>query len=153
HVPPGSGLTGGGIYLANHVRQGDKVKPISQKRSSTTGRAPVIEHQEGGFALYRRHCLHCHGVSGAGDGPTANFLYPRPRDYRPAKFKFTSTPNGAKPTRDDLRRTIRDGLHGTSMPAFESMMSASEIDQVLEYVLFLSMRGETELALIDEAAI
>ncbi|MHC5544587.1 c-type cytochrome, partial [Singulisphaera rosea] len=88
-----------------------------------------------------------------GNGPTADFLFPRPRDYRPGKFKFTSTPNGAKPTHDDLLRTIRDGLHGTSMPAFEALMSPSELEQVTDYVVFLSIRGETELALIDEAAI
>jgi mono/diheme cytochrome c family protein len=107
----------------------------------------------GGYGLYRRHCLHCHGVSGAGDGPTAAFLYPIPRDYRKGLFKFTSTPNGARPHRDDLVRTIREGLHGTSMPAFEALMSEDEIAQVVDYVVFLSIRGETELSLIDEAAI
>jgi mono/diheme cytochrome c family protein len=113
----------------------------------------VEVRQEGGYSLYRLHCLHCHGVSGAGDGPTAPFLFPRPRDYRKGLFKFTSTPTGVKPTREDLRKTIKYGLHGTSMPAFEALMSPREIEQVLEYVIFLSLRGETELALIEEAAI
>src|SRR5579871_3796418 len=44
-----------------------------------------------GRNLYMRHCLHCHGVSGDGDGPTAQYLNPRPRDYRQGVFKFTST--------------------------------------------------------------
>jgi mono/diheme cytochrome c family protein len=158
HVPADSGLPGGGRQLASRIAissNGESTtKQIFVKRPATIeGEEPVVERQEGGFALYRRHCLHCHGVSGAGNGPTAEFLYPRPRDYRPGKFKFTSTPNGAKPTRDDLRRTIRDGLHGTSMPAFDSLMDPTEIEQVLDYVIFLSMRGETELALIDEASI
>ncbi len=157
HVPKGAPLPSGGIQLANYVKAGEgagaQPKPIYVLRSSEPGQPAVKERQEGGYALYRRHCLHCHGVSGAGDGPTADFLFPRPRDYRPGKFKFTSTPNGAKPTREDLRRTIRDGLHGTSMPAFESMMSRAEIEQVLDYVIFLSIRGETELSLIDEASI
>lgn len=157
HVPKGAPLPAGGIQLANYLKTGDaangRTQPIYVLRTVAAGQPPAKERQEGGYALYRRHCLHCHGVSGAGDGPTADFLYPRPRDYRPGKFKFTSTPNGAKPTRDDLRRTIRDGLHGTSMPAFESLMSASEIEQVLDYIVFLSIRGETELSLIDEASI
>lgn len=155
HVPPGSGFASGGIQLASMIAKGKgpDARPEQILIARGQGKDRKIERQEGGYALYRRHCLHCHGVTGAGNGPTAEFLYPRPRDYRPGKFKFTSTPNGAKPTRDDLRRTIRDGLHGTSMPAFDSMMSGPEIEQVLEYVIFLSMRGETELGLIDEASI
>jgi mono/diheme cytochrome c family protein len=39
------------------------------------------------------------------------------------------------------------------MPAFESLMSSIDIDQVLDYVIFLSMRGETELGLIEEALV
>src|SRR5205085_2649795 len=68
-------------------------------------------------------------------------------------FKFTSTNTGAKPTRDDLRKTIRHGLPGTSMPSFDSLMAPEDIEQVVDYVIFLSARGETELGLIEEAAL
>ena len=57
-----------------------------------------------GSTLYRRHCLHCHGVTGDGRGPTAPWVNPPPRDYRRGMFKFTSvvsTP-ASKPTREDL---------------------------------------------------
>src|SRR4051794_15817034 len=112
-VPEDSGLRGDGIYLGNFVKVGDKLEPVVERDPATGKSVPI----EGGYALYRKHCLHCHGVSGAGDGPTAEFLYPRPRDYRPGIFKFTSTnPVDAKPTRDDLRKTVLYGLHGTSMP-------------------------------------
>jgi mono/diheme cytochrome c family protein len=155
-VPAGSVLPGGGIRLANHweFKKGNETvtKAIKVVRIDAAG-TRTEEEQRGGYGLYRLHCLHCHGVSGAGNGPTADFLYPRPRDYRPGKFKFTSTPNGAKPVRDDLRKTIREGLHGTSMPAFEALMSPAELEQVLDYVVYLSIRGETEQSLIEEAAI
>jgi mono/diheme cytochrome c family protein len=105
----------------------------------------------GGYSLYRKHCLHCHGVSGDGNGPTAPFLWPRPRDYRPGIYKFTST-SSDKPTREDLRRTLRQGIANTSMPAFEALMTPAEIEQVLDYVIFLSLRGQTELRLVEEAA-
>lgn len=145
-VPEGMGvlLTGGGARLANYQRQGDR-----RLRNVDKNGVQIA----GGYGLYRRHCLHCHGVSGAGDGPTAAFLYPIPRDYRQGLFKFTSTPNGARPHRDDLIRTVRNGLHGTSMPAFEALMTEDEISQVVDYVIFLSIRGETELSLIDEGSI
>ncbi len=147
-VPAESGLRDDGLYLADHVRVGDKREPVLELDPKTGEKAPI----EGGYALYRRHCLHCHGVTGAGDGPTSEFLFPRPRDYRPGIYKFTSTnPVNAKPSRDDLRKTVRYGLHGTSMPGFEANLNASEIEQVIDYMTFLSMRGETERYLIDEA--
>src|SRR5205814_267622 len=34
-----------------------------------------------GSVLYRRHCVHCHGLSGDGRGPTATWVNPHPRDY------------------------------------------------------------------------
>jgi mono/diheme cytochrome c family protein len=153
-VPEGSGLTNGGIYLANHVLQGEGQGTVTRQILQGESRDdPRLKPQAGGYAIYRRNCLHCHGVSGAGDGPTAPFLYPTPRDYRRGIFKFTSTPSGARPHRDDLRRTIKYGLHGTSMPAFEPLLTEAEIEQVIDYVMFLSMRGETELSLIEEASI
>ena len=110
------------------------------------------KHISGGYSLYRKHCLHCHGVTGDGAGPTADYLYPRPRDYRKGLYKFTSTTAGAKPTRDDLWRTINYGLHGTSMPGFEALMSQSEIQQIIDYLIFLSIRGETEILAAQDAA-
>lgn len=154
-VPSGSGLPNGGIFLANYVKNGKgeaaNVKPIAYPDPSVSSGEGGLRLQEGGYKLYRLHCLHCHGVSGAGDGPTAEFLFPRPRDYRKGLYKFTSTPNGAKPTRADLYRTIKNGLHGTSMPAFEALMTDAQIQQVIDYVIFLSARGETEVALVEEA--
>lgn len=107
-VPKDSGFFHqGGILLASHIDDnGKKGKAIARQKKlggvpefSADGKPVFGEYQEGGYGLYRKHCLHCHGVSGAGDGPTSTFLFPRPRDYRPGKFKFTSTPNGSKPTR------------------------------------------------------
>ena len=148
-VPEGMGVlltgTGGGARLASYIQKVGE----SKLRNLGPDRKPIA----GGYGLYRRNCLHCHGVSGAGDGSTAAYLYPIPRDYRKGLFKFTSTPFGARPHRDDLKRTITNGLHGTSMPAFEALMSSDEIEQVIDYVIFLSVRGETELELIELGAI
>ena len=148
-VPDDSGLRDGGIYLANRLITDGKPRDATEIDPATGKSRPI----EGGYTLYRRHCLHCHGVSGGGDGPTSTFLaYPQPRDYRPGIFKFTSTsPANSKPTRDDLRKTINEGLHGTSMPAFDALMTPSEVDQVIDYTIFLSMRGETEQFLVGEA--
>ncbi len=97
--------------------------------------------------LYREHCVHCHGISGDGLGPTAAFLNPYPRDYRPGVFKFKSTERADKPTHADLARVLRNGIPGTSMPSF-ALLSGAQLDALVEYVKYLSMRGETELALM-----
>jgi len=162
-VPEGSGLREGGLYLATYMQKGEGPQAefyrlyqdpdVNVPAQFIPSKYPGSRPQAGGYALYRRNCLHCHGVSGAGDGPTAPFLFPSPRDYRKGIFKFTSTPYGAPPHRSDLRRTISNGLHGTSMPAFHSLMTESEIEQVIDYVMFLSMRGKTELELIEIAAL
>jgi len=140
----GTGIRAAGLYLAGLTKTetGELASIHEQSKDD-----PAIK---GGYALYRRHCLHCHGVSGDGNGPTAPFLYPKPRDFRPGVYKFTST-NGVKPTRADLYKTIKEGLHGTSMPSFDALMTDDEIQQVIDYTLYLSIRGETEAKLIQEA--
>lgn len=96
-----------------------------------------------GAEVYRLRCAGCHGVSGDGNGPAAPGLQPKPRDYRRGIYKFTSTPYGAKPVRQDLVRTIRRGAKGTSMPAFP-WMSEEDLEALIDYVILLSQRGELE---------
>jgi mono/diheme cytochrome c family protein len=96
--------------------------------------------------LYREHCVHCHGITGDGLGPTAAFLNPYPRDYRPGKFKFKSTWRDMKPTHADLMKVLNEGIAGTSMPSF-ALLSPVQVDALAEYVKYLAIRGETEIAL------
>jgi mono/diheme cytochrome c family protein len=86
--------------------------------------------------LFREHCSHCHGVTGDGMGPTA--------DYRPGWFKFKSTERADKPTHGDLVTILNNGIYGTSMPSFE-LLGEAKVDALVEYVKYLSMRGEAEL--------
>lgn len=97
--------------------------------------------------LYRQHCAHCHGISGDGAGPTAAFLTPYPRDYRQGKFKFKSTERTSKPTNEDLKRVLIDGIPGTAMPSF-ALLPNDELESLVEYVKYLSIRGEVESTLM-----
>lgn len=106
-------------------------------------------HLERGRAVYAKRCESCHGVSGDGRGPAALTLVPKPRDYRKGVFKFTSTKYGARPRLDDLKRTVRRGIPGTSMPSF-NLLPKEEVDAVIDYVKLLAMRGEFETALARE---
>lgn len=113
---------------------------------------PAYRDAEGNqHGLYRLHCAHCHGITGGGDGPTAPFLNPYPRDYRQGVFKYKSTFGPAKPTHDDLKRVLLNGVPGTSMPSFK-LLPDNEIEALLEYVRYLSVRGETEINLIEYLA-
>lgn len=112
---------------------------------------PVWSDDKGGkHGLYRRHCVHCHGISGDGQGPTAAILNPYPRDYRPGVFKFKSTYTSAKPTEDDLVRILHEGVPGTAMPSF-ALLPNDEIEALVEYVKYLAIRGEMEIALVNYA--
>jgi mono/diheme cytochrome c family protein len=107
-----------------------------------------------GSRLYRIHCLHCHGVAGNGRGPTAPFVNPHPRDYRLGKFKFTSTDskklgNERKPRRNDLLRTLRQGIEGTSMPSF-GLLREEELEALVSYVIHLSIRGQIEVVVMKD---
>ena len=101
--------------------------------------------------LYRKHCLACHGLSGDGAGPNAADLDPYPCDFRNGVFKYTSTPGSAKPLREDLLRTLRNGNPGTAMPSFDELPDG-QIQSLVEYVEYLSIRGETELYLLPHIA-
>ncbi|MCA8996266.1 MAG: cytochrome c, partial [Planctomycetaceae bacterium] len=100
-----------------------------------------------GRHLYGEHCQHCHGVAGDGAGPTARYLNPRPRDYRKGIFKFTTTQASERICRDDLSRIIEDGIPGTYMPSFK-LLTDDEMESIIEYVMWLSMRGEVEYKLV-----
>ena len=76
---------------------------------------------EKGKDEYLEHCAGCHGVRGDGNGPAATFLFPRPRDFTAAVFKFRSTPSGSLPTDDDLFRSVTRGVRWTAMPTFHEL--------------------------------
>ncbi|MFU7562186.1 cytochrome c [Roseiconus sp. JC912] len=103
-----------------------------------------------GSGLYRKHCVSCHGVTGNGRGENSAILDPYPRDYRMGLFKWKSTKRGAKPTRDDLVHVIGDGIDGTAMKKIPEL-SEEDVEALVDYVIYLSIRGEVERTIIDEA--
>ena len=81
---------------------------------------------EAGKALYVDKCAHCHGVEGAGDGSAAENLLPRPRDFTRGIYKIRSTESGNVPTDQDLFEIISNGMPGSSMPAWEKLLSEDD---------------------------
>ena len=120
-----------------------------QRAAGPTGRD---DPQGGERGLYRKHCIHCHGANGDGAGPTAQYLNPYPRDYRMGLFKFKSTEGtDTPPTHEDLKRVLVEGIPGTAMPSFK-VLDDGEIDALVHYVKYLSLRGQTERQLVEVLA-
>lgn len=99
------------------------------------------QFQQAGKYLYYRRCMPCHGATGQGDGPAAETLWPRPRDFtgknnesqRPF-FKFRTTLGEWLPGEDDLYRTISRGLTGTAMEGWEDVLTPVERWQIISYL-------------------
>jgi len=98
---------------------------------------------EAGKKIYFRKCVWCHGVDGAGDGPAADRLWPRPRNFNQGTFKIRHTASGELPLFDpgkpvtgqnDLFDTVTHGLPGSAMPPWDGILTEQQRLQVLSFV-------------------
>lgn len=97
-------------------------------------RLTAAQDLDRGRTLYQKWCAGCHGDDGAGEGPAAAFMLPRPRDFTGAIYQIRSTASGAIPTDADLRRVIDEGMPGTAMPGWRSKLGPGERDDVIAYL-------------------
>jgi len=96
--------------------------------------------------IYMRRCAHCHGEEGDGEGPTAEFLYPLPRDFTLAVFKYKTThADDEFPYDEDLRTTIMEGLPGTSMPGWKTILTPAEVDALIKKIKQFGEWDEEEI--------
>lgn len=101
-------------------------------------------NMELGKGIYEQKCAMCHGKEGRGDGPPSQLLDPKPRDLTSGRYKFRSTESGSIPTDDDILKTIKTGLHGTSMPDWGAFLNDDSLRAVVQFVKMLSPRFRTE---------
>lgn len=105
------------------------------------GQAPAPSR---GAELYAKWCAGCHGEEGRGDGPAADRMLPRPRDFTRALYQVRTTPSGSLPTDDDLMRIIDRGMPGTAMPGWQKKFSPEERREILQHLKSFSPFFETE---------
>jgi len=80
-----------------------------------------------GRAYYMENCVPCHGASGAGDGPRAYFIFPKPRNFLDATTQsYLNRPN--------VFKGIKFGVVGKEMPAWGKVLDDQEIADIAEYV-------------------
>jgi mono/diheme cytochrome c family protein len=95
-----------------------------------------LEH---GLAVYAANCASCHGPRGLGDGPAAEPLIPKPRNFSGGNFKIGTTRSGL-PTDDDLVASIRHGMLPAMMPPWPQL-SDGEVRSLALAVRHLAIEG------------
>jgi len=123
-------------FLYDNVEQLPRMWDQEVSRA-VSGMRDRITAQRGNMSsdeIYQFRCAVCHGENGAGDGPAADLLYPRPRDFTLGMFKFKSSPGDLPPRDADLARAIATGLPGTSMPGWSDVLSDAQIDALVTLI-------------------
>lgn len=82
--------------------------------------------QQRGAALFQQNCAFCHGADGTGRNWIGSFLEPHARDLTAATIIEQTTMR--------LEHVVRNGLDGTSMPAWKHVLSDDQINDVVSYL-------------------
>jgi len=126
-------------YPRNDYSNAAPVAPLPLKPDAMTSASPYLLHdippqvtgmtplERKGQKLFQGNCAFCHAADGTGKNWIGSFLEPHPRNLRDPAFMDTMT-------RTRLSATIREGLPGSSMPAWKSVLSDKEIAAIVAYV-------------------
>ena len=108
------------------VTRADPPADYASMTNPMSGNADAVT---AGKDLYTRDCTSCHGDAGAGDGPSAAALDPKPRNLKDTAAAASDA---------YIHWVIAKGGVATSMsssmPPFESTLSDDEIWQVVTYI-------------------
>ncbi len=120
-------LSGGVVWAQDDIPEGFEANSLPSPFPA--------EKVEAGKRVYYTKCVWCHGVDGAGDGPGADRLWPRPRNFNSGTFKIRHTASGELPLIDvDLFQTVTHGLPGSAMPSWEGILTEEQRKDVLAFV-------------------
>lgn len=80
-----------------------------------------------GQQLWLENCAFCHAADGTGENWIGSFLEPKPRNLTEPAFMLAMT-------RSLLSSQIRNGISGTSMPAWKDVLRDDQIQQIISYI-------------------
>ena len=135
-----------GIYMTDDtskwstkpgVAKPERYNPIVPS-PAIPGDLPEVEDVRQGQQVYKQQCVPCHGAQGDGKGFLAAGFDIKPRDFRQATYKFRTTKTGELPTMEDIERTVRTGVPGTTMPAWGQFFTDEQIKDVSRYLVVFS---------------
>jgi len=107
---------------------------ISKAVTSMKDRIASQRARMGSADIYQMRCEVCHGEKGAGDGPAAEFLAPRPRDFTRGLWKYKTSPGDLPPRDIDIFNTIKSGLASTSMPGWSALLTDPQISGLIALI-------------------
>jgi putative copper resistance protein D len=113
-----AGVGGGALVIGLWLA----LPPLSVDAYPTTYRRPAVPYQAvsvaNGAALYRAHCVTCHGATGRGDGPGGAGLPKRPADL--------TAPHAAEHTAGDMFWWLTHGIVTAGMPPFGNVLTEED---------------------------
>lgn len=92
-------------------------------------------------ALFENYCLSCHGESMDGKGPIAPLLDPLPRDFSAHQFVASY--------KDRFAESIREGVGGTAMAPWQDILTDSEVDELVSYIVATTQDRQGEFRRMD----
>lgn len=101
--------------------------PRDALHGAAASAASLTPRQQRGSQVFARNCAFCHADDGSGRNWIGTFLEPHARD-------LTQAPLRARLTPERLRHTILEGLPGTSMPAWQHVLSEDDLAALMDYL-------------------
>lgn len=122
---------------------------VTEKKNPVTQAVPPEPTVKRGQEIHQEKCSYCHGDSGKGDGPSAAYSSPQPRNFSKSHIKIRSTAFGKIPTDQDIFDRITLGMPATTMPGW-SHLSASDRWSL---VLYLKTLGRKYKRFVDKGKV
>jgi mono/diheme cytochrome c family protein len=116
---------------------GQSAQPAPTAGSADVATGPTSTKTQDGSQLFAAYCITCHGTSGAGDGPMAATIEPKPRNFQAGDFKFDTDGDGKTGTEKDLTNVIQNGAArygGSPLMTPFSTFSAPQIQALARHV-------------------
>lgn len=104
---------------------------------AATTAASEAAASDAGAKVFKTYCETCHGPKGAGDGPAAMGLNPKPASFVTGAFKYDPNGNGRKGDVEDIQAIVRDGAAkygGSPLMTPWSMLNAADLEAVAKHV-------------------
>ena len=112
---------------------------VHDKPPSLTELSPAAER---GKHLFQQNCAFCHAADGTGRNWIGRFLEPHPRDL--------TKPHILQMGIQKFIETIKEGLPGTSMPAWKNVLSDSQIGEIFTYLEHTSPASKQYPSVVSE---